>query len=116
MDVIDRQNKKRFKFKQGNWDNSDVQVWPKNHWEMAKVFMNPGQKKTQTTPKDTDLSGVLNFIDHCMIAKTAVVNKYNISEVGNGSVVPMIDYQSLLPLLTDARKNFHSQITGKFYF
>ena len=84
VDEIDRQNKKSFKFKQGNWDNSDVQMWPKDHWEMAKVFMNPGQKKTQRTPNDTDLSGVLNFIDHCMIAKKAVVNEYNISKVGNG--------------------------------
>ena len=81
VDEIDLQNQKRFKFQQGNWDNSDIQLWPKDAWEMAKVFMNPGQKSSQRSPVDTDLSGILNFIDHCVVAKRDIVNTYNISKV-----------------------------------
>ena len=54
-----------FKFRQSNWNNSDIQLWPTDHWEKAKVYMNYGQKRTQKTPQDTDLSGILNFIDNC---------------------------------------------------
>ena len=81
VEEIDIQNQKCFKFQQGNWDNSDIQLWPKEPWEMAKVFMNPGQKATQRSPVDTDLSGILNFIDHCVVAKRGIVNTYNISKV-----------------------------------
>ena len=81
VDEIDSQNNYSFKFQQGNWDNSDIQLWPKDPWEMAKVFMNPGQKATQKSPADTDLSGILNFIDHCCIAKRDIVNAFNISKV-----------------------------------
>ena len=66
---------------QKNWYNSNVQLWPQEPWEMAKVYMNFGQKGDHKSPKDTDLSGVLNFIDHCIIAKNDISNIYNISKV-----------------------------------
>ena len=81
VDEIDRQNMKSFRFQQGNWGNSDVQLWPKDPWEMAKIFMNPGQKSSQRSPADTDLSGILNFIDHCALARRDITNTYNISKV-----------------------------------
>lgn len=84
VDEIDRQNNYCFKFQPGNWSNSDTQLWPKDPWEMAKVFMNPGQKAAQRSPFDTDLSGILNFIDHCSIAKGDIVNTFNISKVRDG--------------------------------
>ena len=81
VDAIDQQNQKSFRFEQRNWDNSDIQLWPNDPWEMAKVFMNQGQKATQRSPVDTDLSGILNFIDHCVVAKGCIVNTYNIPKV-----------------------------------
>ena len=81
VDEIDQQNQRSFHFKQHNWKNSVMTLWPTNPWEMAKVFMNPGQKAAQRTPVDTDLSGILNFFDHCVVAKRSIVNTHNISKV-----------------------------------
>ena len=81
LDEIDQQNQKSFQFKQHNWDNADMKLWLTDPWEMSKVFMNAGQKATQRSPVDTDLSGILNFIDHCVVAKRCIVNTHNISKV-----------------------------------
>ena len=81
LDEIYRQNYNTFKFHQGNWDNSIVQLWPKDPWELAKVFMNPGQKASQRSPADTDLSGILNFIDHCTVARNDIIDIHNIAKV-----------------------------------
>ena len=66
---------------QDNWNNASVQLWPQEPWEMAKVYMNANQKGAHKTPKDTDLSGVLNFIDHCMIARGDIIDVQNIQKV-----------------------------------
>ena len=66
---------------QNNWNNASVQLWPQEPWEMAKVYMNTGQKGGHKTPKDTDLSGVLNFIDHCMMARGNIIDVQNIPKV-----------------------------------
>ena len=73
----------QFKLEQSNWANSDVQLWPSKPWEMAKVYMNKGQKpfNVQPTAKQTDLSGLLNFIDHCSVPWVDIYNKDNISKV-----------------------------------
>ena len=81
IDEIDRQNMKSFRFRQENWDNSNMQLWPNYPWEMAKVFMNRGQKPIQRSPGDTDLSGILNFLDHCIVAKNKITHNGNISKV-----------------------------------
>ena len=70
-----------FKPTQNNWNNASVQLWPQEPWEMAKVYMNTGQKGAHKTPKDTDLSGVLNFIDHCMMARGDIIDVQNIPKV-----------------------------------
>lgn len=59
-----------FKLKQCNWNNSDNQLWPTDPWEKAKVFMNPGQKRCQRCPSDTDMSGLVNFLDNCTVSGT----------------------------------------------
>ena len=81
VDEIDQQNQRSFQFKQHNWKNSDMTLWPFDPWEMAKVFMNASQQATQRSPVDTDLSGILNFIDHCVVAKKSIVNTHNIAKV-----------------------------------
>lgn len=70
-----------FTFRQGNFNNTDIQEWPNIPWQMAKVFMNPGQKVASQDAKDSDLSGLLNFIDHCDIARQGVFHTGNITKV-----------------------------------
>ena len=60
-----------------NWCNSEVQLWPSKPWEIAKVFMSKGQWNA----KETDLSGLLNFIDHCHIPWVDIDNKDSIKKV-----------------------------------
>lgn len=81
VDEIENMRYPNFKFTQTNWNNSNIQLWPHEPWEMVKVYMNAGQKGTHKTPKDTDLSGILNFIDHCMIARGDISKTFNISKV-----------------------------------
>ena len=78
---LERMKSPTFKFTQDNWNNSDVQLWPKEPWVMAKVYMNRGQKGNHMTSKETDLSGILNFVDHCTLARNDISNTYNISKV-----------------------------------
>ena len=70
-----------FKLELSNWRNSKVHLWPSEPWEIAKVYMNKGQKEFQKNANDTDLSGLLNFIDHCSIPWVDIQNKDNIAKV-----------------------------------
>ena len=81
VEEIIKMRHKTFTFNKSNWKNSDIQLWPSHPWEMMKVFMNNGQDPMQKSPKDTDLSGILNFIDHCSIARNDISQPYNISKV-----------------------------------
>lgn len=71
-----------FTFKQSNWNNTDIKKWPTEHWEMMKVFMNPGQTAAQKDPSKSDLSAILNFITHCKIPRVDINDQNNLSEVG----------------------------------
>ena len=81
VDELIRLKDEHFKFKLSNWSNSDIQKWPNEHWEIVKVYMNEGQKPFHKTSKHTDLSGLVNFIDHCNVAKIDIQDKQNINKV-----------------------------------
>lgn len=70
-----------FKFSQKNWENSNISLWPVSEWEVAKVYMNPGQDKNILNPEDTDLCAILNFIENCSITSLAISNIQNIKKV-----------------------------------
>lgn len=72
---------KTFTFRQSNFDNSDIHTWPTDPWQLAKLFMNPGQNISDKSPSETDLSAILNFIDHCIIPRKDVAVTSNISKV-----------------------------------
>lgn len=72
----------KFTIRKANIENCDVKLWPTDHWELAKLFMNQGQKACQTNPSQTDLSGVLNFLEHCKVPRNGVQNAQHIDEVG----------------------------------
>ena len=45
--------------------NSDINQWPIEYWQVAKLFMNQGQDPASALPSDTDASGILNLIQNC---------------------------------------------------
>ena len=74
---------KDFTFSAGNWNNADIRLWPTDPWEMAKVYMNPNQKANQTSPQETDLSGILNFLANCYSPLKSICYRQNIKSVRN---------------------------------
>ena len=50
-------------------------------WQCSKLFMNPSQEVDSTDPKDTDITGLLNFIDHCTVPRSCVNNPDNLNQV-----------------------------------
>ena len=63
-------------------NNSEITSLQKQHWQMAKLFMNPGQDVSNSDPYRTDISGILNFIEHCGLAKAAIQNTNYVTQVG----------------------------------
>ena len=64
-----------------NLGNSDPSQLLHQHWQVAKLFMNAGQDVSSTGPNNTDISGLLNFIDHCTVPKNYVTNQDNLWKV-----------------------------------
>jgi len=46
-------------------------MWETNYWEIAKVFMGPGQDTT-TAPSVTDPKGLLQLVINCMLFSNCV--------------------------------------------
>lgn len=91
VDVVVKEKTNHFNFSKSNWENSYPQYWQQEPWELAKVYMNPGQPRTPTypaTPKDTDLSGILNFMDHCNFAYRDIYQPQNIKKVITMNIFP----------------------------
>ena len=83
LDELDTLRVSGFRFEKGNWSNANIDIWPTSAWDMAKVFMNPGQDRNCQKAKETDLSGILNFIDHCTVPNMAIANTQNIKKVSD---------------------------------
>ena len=64
-----------------NLKNSDVSKLLHQHWQVAKLFMNAGQDVSSVDPNNTDISGLLNFIDNCTVPKSYVTNQDNLWKV-----------------------------------
>ena len=64
-----------------NLKNSDVSKLLHQHWQVAKLFMNAGQDVSSADPNNTDISGLLNFIDNCTVPKSYVTNQDNLWKV-----------------------------------
>ena len=70
-----------FTLRHGNLANSNISLWHSHPYELAKIFMNPGQTATQSGPAKTDLSGLVNFIAHCKISSSKISSRQLIEEV-----------------------------------
>lgn len=89
VDEALKEKTNHFVFSKQNWNNSDPQHWPHKPWELTKIYMNPGQKRTLTTPEDTDLCGILNLIDHCNFFYRDIGQPGNIHKVIYMTFVPL---------------------------
>ena len=46
------------------WTNTNVQLWPKERWEVAKAYMERGQQAIKTS-SESDASSLLTLIGNC---------------------------------------------------
>ena len=69
-----------------NLKNSDPSQLLHQHWQVAKLFMNEGQDVSCTGPNNTDISGLLNFIDYCTVPRSCVTNPDNLSKVNINAI------------------------------
>ena len=47
------------------WQNTNVDEWPVDPWQLAKVFMSPGKKDSCNSLDDTDPAGILQVVINC---------------------------------------------------
>ena len=66
--------------------NSDPSQLLHQHWQVAKLFMNVGQDVFSTGPNNTDISGLINFIDHCTVPKRYITNQDNLRKVNINAI------------------------------
>ena len=89
-----------FTIRHTNLANCNVGQWHSNHWEVAKLFMNPGQLPTQVNASQTDMSGIINFIAHCKVPRRKLTNVLLLDEVSPGLVkltslpLNIVDFQT----------------------
>ena len=57
-----------------NLKNADPTKLLHQHWQCSKMFMNTGQDVSSSGPKETDISALLNFVDHCTVPRGFVNN------------------------------------------
>ena len=57
-----------------NLRNSDPTKLLHQHWQCAKLFMSPGQDVSSAGPEDTELAGLLTFIEHCTLPRYSIRN------------------------------------------
>ena len=48
-----------------SWKNTDVKKWPKQPWQLAKLFMGAGQQPSTSKSEKTDALGLLQLITRC---------------------------------------------------
>ena len=96
LDELDRLCRAPFQFYYRHFENSNIHLWPvdKMHWNMAKVYMSPDLDPTQQSqnPQDTDLSNLLNFIEHCSVPACAINDHNNVRGVRMSRVFSVTGY------------------------
>ena len=57
---------------QYSWKNTKVKMWPKQPWQLAKIFMGRGQQPSSYNPDKTDVLGLLQLIINCKLFSDCV--------------------------------------------
>ena len=70
-----------FTLRPGNLGNSNTSLWHSHPYELSKLFMNAGQPATQSGPAETDLSGLINFMEHCRVPSSQITSLHLLKEV-----------------------------------
>ena len=47
------------------WENTSVDDWPVDAWQLAKPFMSEGKATSCNSPTDTDPAGILQLLINC---------------------------------------------------
>ena len=63
------------------WRNTDRTKWETDAWEIAKIFMGPGQ--TASSPADTDLMGLLQLVLNCQLFTGCISNRKPFEDVSS---------------------------------
>lgn len=64
-----------------NLMNSNISALPLHPWQMAKLLMNVGQDVSNIDAGQTDLAGILSFIDHYILARADITVVSRIKKV-----------------------------------
>ncbi|KAI0212913.1 hypothetical protein LSAT2_002116 [Lamellibrachia satsuma] len=56
-------------------NNSNINKWPIEPWQVAKLFMAQGQDPASVSSNDTDISGILQLLTNCKHFSAAVRKK-----------------------------------------
>ena len=57
------------------FNNSNINEWPIEPWQVAKLFMAQGQDPTSVSSNDTDASGILQLLTNCKHFSAALRRK-----------------------------------------
>ncbi|KAI0240751.1 hypothetical protein LSAT2_008470 [Lamellibrachia satsuma] len=63
------------------WMNTDKSKWETDAWEIAKVFMGPGQGAFRAGAADTDPIGLLQLVLNCQLFTTCISNRQSFDDV-----------------------------------
>ena len=78
------------------WVNTDKSKWETDAWEIAKVFMGPGQGAFRAGAADTDPIGLLQLALNCQLFTSCISNRQSFDNV-SGHIVTF--FQMLLQML-----------------
>ncbi|KAI0231402.1 hypothetical protein LSAT2_018234 [Lamellibrachia satsuma] len=63
------------------WMNTDKSKWETDAWEIAKVFMGPGQGAFRAGAADTDPIGLLQLVLNCQLFTSCISNRQSFDDV-----------------------------------
>lgn len=53
-------------YKELHWNNSYIRLWPVNHWEVAKLYMER-QRRGNSSPASSDVAALLTLMMNCKV-------------------------------------------------
>ena len=63
------------------WMNADGSKWETNAWEIAKVFMGPGQHASRSNAAATDPIGLLQLVLNCQLFNSCISSRQPFEDV-----------------------------------
>ena len=92
------------------WKNTDKSKWETDAWEIAKVFMGPGQGAFRAGAADTDPIGLLQLVLNCQLFTSCISNRQSFDDV-SGHIVTF--FEMLLQMLLEDMCTFMKTIVSE---